>query len=248
MERFAAKGRHAVAPYLRGYAPSAVDGVTSFDVLAADLLAWADELSPDEPIDAVGHDWGSVIVQRAAMLRPERFRKIGLMSVPHLLAFSRSLAREPMQLWRSRYMFHFQAGRLADAWVRARDYQYVRDLWRRWSPSYAIAPDYFRELRECFDASWPVPITYYRVAGRPGEWPSSMMRSAEPSRDAIGVPTIYLHGADDGCIGASFARDQDPFFTAGLETDVLDGVGHFLHVEDPDRVFDAMWPFFAGSE
>jgi pimeloyl-ACP methyl ester carboxylesterase len=244
MERFAARGRRPVAPYLRGYAPSTVEGIASFDVLAADLLAWADDLSPGAPIDVVGHDWGSVIVQRACLLRPDRFRKIGLMSVPHLLAFSRRVAREPMQLWRSRYMLHFQAGRIADAWVRAGGYRYVWDLWRRWSPSHAIAPDYARELSECFDASWPAPITFYRVARRPGVWPSSMVWGPEPSRDAIRVPTLYLHGAADGCIGPSFARDQDPFFTNGLETRILDRVGHFLHVEAPERVFEAMWPFF----
>jgi pimeloyl-ACP methyl ester carboxylesterase len=244
MERFEAAGRRTVAPYLRGYAPSTVEGMTSFDVLAADLLAWADALSPDEPVDVVGHDWGSVIVQRACLLRPDRFRRACLMSVPHLLAMSRGVARQPSQLWRSRYMLHFQAGRLADAWVRARGYRYVRDLWRRWSPSLASDEDYFRELRACFDASWPAPVSYYRVARKPGTWPHSMVWRPELPRDAITVPTLYLHGAEDGCVGAGLARGQERFFTGGLESHTLEGAGHFLHVEDPESVFQAMAPFF----
>jgi pimeloyl-ACP methyl ester carboxylesterase len=244
MERFGASGRRAVAPYLRGYAPSTTRGLSNFDVLAEDLLAWADLVSPGAPIDVVGHDWGSVIVQRACLLWPERFRRACLMSVPHLLALAEGVAREPLQLWRSRYMVHFQAGALADAWVRARDYRYVRDLWRRWSPSLTVDEDYLAELGACFDASWPAPVTFYRVARKPGRWPLSMVWGPDLARDTIRVPTLYLHGAEDGCVGPGLAQGQGRFFDRRLESHTLTGVGHFLHVEDPARVFAAMEPFF----
>ncbi|NLY93459.1 MAG: alpha/beta hydrolase [Myxococcales bacterium] len=243
MERFAARGRRTVAPYLRGYAPSTTRGVTSLDVLTEDLLAWADHLSPTEPIDAIGHDWGSVIVQRACLLRPERFRRVVLMSVPHVLAFVEGVRREPAQLWRSRYMAHFQAGKLADVLVRADRYRYVRDLWARWSPSLRPDEDYLAELFACFDASWPAPLAFYRVAKKRGRWPVSMLGEPDLARDSIGVPTLYLHGEEDGCVGPGLAEGQERYFTGEFTAKVLSGVGHFLHVEDPARVFDEAAPF-----
>jgi pimeloyl-ACP methyl ester carboxylesterase len=51
------------------------------------------------------------------------------------------------------------------------------------------------------------------------------------------VPTLYLHGADDGCMGADLvASAADYLPTEGSRIETLDGVGHFLHLEDPARV------------
>ena len=53
------------------------------------------------------------------------------------------------------------------------------------------------------------------------------------------VRTLYLHGADDGAMGAELLADvaaQLP--AAGSRFELLDGVGHFLHLEQPDRIAD----------
>src|SRR5262245_46917767 len=54
-------GYHAVAPWLRGYAPSTLEGPFDGDYLAEDALELASALSPDRPIYLVGHDWGAAI-------------------------------------------------------------------------------------------------------------------------------------------------------------------------------------------
>ena len=144
-------------------------------------------------------------------------------------------------------MVHFQAGRVADAWVRARGYRYVRELWRRWSPSLEMDEAYLEELVACFEASWPAPISYYRVARRVGRFPSAMVLQPNLVRDAIRVPALYLHGEEDGCVGPGLAEGQGRFFTRAFEERVLPGVGHFLHVEDPDAIYREMVPFFAAD-
>ncbi len=52
------------------------------------------------------------------------------------------------------------------------------------------------------------------------------------------VPTLYLHGTDDGVMGADIVVEDElrPNFPAGLELVMVPGTGHFLHLEEPDVV------------
>jgi pimeloyl-ACP methyl ester carboxylesterase len=52
----------------------------------------------------------------------------------------------------------------------------------------------------------------------------------------VPAPALYLHGADDGCIGRELAAGMDAYFPAGLQTEIVPGAGHFLHQERPDLV------------
>jgi pimeloyl-ACP methyl ester carboxylesterase len=40
-------------------------------------------------------------------------------------------------------------------------------------------------------------------------------------------PRLYLHGSNDGCVGVEWA---------GPGAEVVEGAGHFLHVEKPAEV------------
>ena len=57
------------------------------------------------------------------------------------------------------------------------------------------------------------------------------------------MPTLYLHGANDGCIGAEVAQGMGPLFAAGLETIVVPAAGHFVHLEKPEAVNEAIGRF-----
>jgi pimeloyl-ACP methyl ester carboxylesterase len=53
------------------------------------------------------------------------------------------------------------------------------------------------------------------------------------------VPTLYLHGADDGGMGADLLAEFDVSIhlpTAGSAFEIIDGVGHFLHLEQPELI------------
>jgi pimeloyl-ACP methyl ester carboxylesterase len=54
-------GFHAVAPFLRGYAPTAVpdDACYSLGALVADAVALHQALDGDDQAVLIGHDWGA---------------------------------------------------------------------------------------------------------------------------------------------------------------------------------------------
>ncbi len=53
------------------------------------------------------------------------------------------------------------------------------------------------------------------------------------------VPTLYLHGADDGCFSPKLAQ-------AAGSTEIA-ASGHFLHLEQPEVVAEAVLDFLARS-
>ncbi|KPI30551.1 Soluble epoxide hydrolase [Actinobacteria bacterium OK074] len=81
----AAAGYRAVAVEVRGYGrssrPAAVDAYRLVD-LVEDAVAVVHGLDERDAV-IVGHDWGSGIASTAALLRPDVFRAVGLLSVPY---------------------------------------------------------------------------------------------------------------------------------------------------------------------
>ena len=204
MAHLASCGHRVVAPWMRGYAPSTLSGPFHLDRLAEDVLGLADALSPARPVRLVGHDWGAAVSYAALAREPARVDRAVTMSVPHVLAFLAYLARSPRQMRRSWYMGFFQLGPIADGIARARDYALIERLWRDWSPGFTPPRAHLDAIARCFDASWPNPVRYYRamirsLATAPRASGRVVRELSRPSQ----VPLLYLHGADDGCIGAS---------------------------------------------
>jgi pimeloyl-ACP methyl ester carboxylesterase len=54
------RGRHVVAPWLRGYAPSPTAGPFDFAALTSDELALIDRWSPARPVELIGLNWGAL--------------------------------------------------------------------------------------------------------------------------------------------------------------------------------------------
>ncbi|MFF3216862.1 alpha/beta fold hydrolase [Streptomyces sp. NPDC002886] len=81
----AAAGYRAVALDVRGYGrssrPAAVDAYRMLD-LVEDNVALVHALGEEKAV-VVGHDWGAGIAATSALLHPEVFRAVGLLSVPY---------------------------------------------------------------------------------------------------------------------------------------------------------------------
>jgi pimeloyl-ACP methyl ester carboxylesterase len=87
----------------------------------------------------------------------------------------------------------------------------------------------------------PAPLRYYRSLLSP-----TLIREVTEllSAGPIVVPTLYLHGELDGCIGRDLAAGQEAHFSALFEQLTLEGAGHFLHLEQAAEVNGAIVRWF----
>lgn len=81
-ERLAAAGFRAVAPFMRGYAPSEVPtaSMTTLDMLADDVGGLVGALGG--VVGVVGHDWGAAAAYAGAVKHPGAVRRVVGLSVP----------------------------------------------------------------------------------------------------------------------------------------------------------------------
>ncbi len=82
-------------------------------------------------------------------------------------------------------------------------------------------------------------LEWYRWAVRSLTRPSGL-RFLRLMERGVGVPTLQLHGALDGCLLPSTAHGSGAWVNAAYELQVLDGLGHFPHQEDPELVSAAL--------
>lgn len=240
-------GYRCVAPWLRGYAPSTLDGPFDIGRIAADIVAIKRALSPQRPAVLIGHDWGAISSYFALAAEPADFSHAVTLAVPHPLVWSRNTRRRPEQLRLSWYIAFFQLPGVSDYAVKRDKLAFVDRLWRDWSPGYAPPIDYMRDLKRCLATSLPAPLEYYRSM-------FSLRPSAIAKRNAlveqtrgIQVPTLYMHGADDGCMLHKIGEGQERYFARGFTSHTLAGVGHFLHLEAPDTVAQHITQFLIAT-
>ena len=240
MARLCAAGYRCVAPYLRGYAPSTLHGPFDRQRVGDDLADLAEALAPDTPAVLIGHDWGAAATYTAVSRWPQRFRRAVALAVPHVAAFERNLRRSRSQQQRSAYMVFLMLPALPERLLPSNDFALVDWIWRRWSPGFTPDAEYMRELKRCLHASMPAPLGYYRAL-RP-----SAMRLRQALLDArvpIYVPLLHLHGSEDGCISYAMAEGQERYFKAEFRSETLSGIGHFLQLEAPQHVAQAVLSF-----
>jgi pimeloyl-ACP methyl ester carboxylesterase len=205
-----------------------------------DLADLAEALCPDTPVVLVGHDWGAAATYTAVSRWPQRFRRAVTLGVPHVAAFEHNLWNSREQQQRSLYMAFLMLPGVPDRVMAWNNFAYVDKLWKRWSPGFEPDPEYMRGVKECLRKSMPGPLGYFRAL-RPSR--QRVMQAELDARVSIYVPLLHLHGTEDGCIGYAMSDGQDRYFKAEFHSEPLQGLGHALHLQDPQRVAQAILDF-----
>jgi pimeloyl-ACP methyl ester carboxylesterase len=243
-------GYHAVAPFQRGYAPTAVpaDGRYQSGVLGVDANALHEALGGGADAVIIGHDWGASGTHAAAVLAPERWAKVVSMAVPPGPALGIAFVTNLAQVQRSWYMFFFQHG-LSDLVVAANDLAFIDLLWSQWSPGYEAAADVANVKNALRDpANLTAALGYYRATLGDG-FKDPALDEAQAAGSAWATqPHLYLHGRNDGCIGAEVAELSASMAPPNVTVEIVDDAGHFLQLEQPAVVNARVLAFLsAGS-
>jgi pimeloyl-ACP methyl ester carboxylesterase len=129
------------------------------------------------------------------------------------------------------------------------DFAIIDRLWRDWSPGYEPDPDFMADLKKTLAApgSLPAALDYYRFVYGSKDPDPALADVQSAYLQPTPVPTLYLHGVDDGVMGAEIVVEDElrPHFPAGLELVMVPGTGHFLHLEEPDVVNHRIVTFLA---
>ncbi|WP_019631060.1 alpha/beta fold hydrolase [Actinomadura atramentaria] len=229
-------GYRAVAPFQRGYAPTSVpaDGAYQTAALATDAVALHDALGGGPDAVLIGHDWGAAAAYGAAALAPDRFRRAVALALPPVGALLTGFLRYE-QLKRSFYVFLFQTP-LAEAVLVP---EFIAALWRDWSPGHDGAADAARAAEAlAAPANAAAALGYYRAMLDPARHVDRYKAAQETVERPGTRPVLYLHGADDGCLGAETAEPAAvlPHLPPGSRAEIVADAGHFLHLERPDEI------------
>jgi pimeloyl-ACP methyl ester carboxylesterase len=237
LPELASAGFHAVAPFLRGYAPTPVapDGHYQVGALVRDANALHEALGGGSDAVIVGHDWGALATYGAVAHQPDRWRKAVTAAVPPTASMDTRFFGYS-QLQRSWYMFFFLSP-VADMAVPLDDYAFIDGLWADWSPGYDGTWDVAR-VKESIGQTenFLAAIGYYRAMFDPSLQAPELADEQAASLQPTPKPTLYLHGRDDGCMLLETVGHPLDFLAPGSEVEIVDKSGHFLHVERPDVV------------
>jgi pimeloyl-ACP methyl ester carboxylesterase len=232
----ASAGFHAVAPFTRGYAPTSIpaDGAYQIGALVADAVALHEVLGGDGDAVLIGHDWGAETAYGAGARAPDRWRRLVTLAVPPS-ALDPVLFSDYEQLKRFFYSFIFRdPNGIADALVARDRMAFLDGLWRDWSPGFeashhlALVKESLRE-----PAHLAAALGYYRAATG---YTQAARNDGEQEAPEAPQPTLYLHGTTDGCVMVELARRAESMLAPASRMVVIDGAGHFLHLEKPDEV------------
>ena len=248
MPQLADMGYRVIAPFMRGYAPSAVpsDGCYQTAMLARDANALHENLGGDSEAIIIGHDWGAPSCYGAAIDAPTRWRKVVGMAVPPTAALGMAFVQNLEQIKKSWYMFFFQHG-LADLVVGANNHAFIEMLWRDWSPGYDASVDLEAIRKSLADPkNLQAALGYYRATLGDGyRDPQLSELQNQMSTSVPTQPLLYLHGANDGCIGADVVESAKKIAPTNVKFYVVEAAGHFLQLEQPKVVNKLICDFLA---
>lgn len=261
----AAAGYRAVAMDVRGYGRSSKPGeVAAYRMLelVEDNVAVVRELSEETAV-IVGHDWGSPIAASSALVRPEVFRAVGMLSVPYTPpggprpseVFARVGGDDEF------YISYFQEPGRAEAEIEPDVRGWLAGIYAALAADTMPAPGapdpHFMSpggrMRDRFPAGRPAWLSEDDLEVYAGEFERTgltgalnryrnMDRDWEELADFHGAPikqpSLFVGGALDASTTwlADAIRAYPTTLPGLVSSHLLDGCGHWIQQERPEEV------------
>ncbi|GIZ97879.1 alpha/beta hydrolase [Tsukamurella sp. TY48] len=217
------RGYRTVIPWQRGYSATAKPQ-RRYDYRSAELVAdIAELLRITGPAHLVGHDWGAAVAWQTAAEHPASVRTLTTVSVPHPLAFLRSMASSNQALL-SYYMLLFQIPVLPELLAARRPDLFSKFLARAGMPEEAQAV----VLDEI--------VTPGLLGGGLNWYRGMPFVGTRPPSAKVTSPTTHIWSSGDVALARRGAELTEDYVQAPFRLIVLDGVSHWIPDERPDEL------------
>ena len=228
----AAAGHRVIVPDLRGYGESdKPEGVDQYNLLllAGDVLGVLDAEGVEQAA-VVGHDWGAALAWATASFAADRVERLVALSVGNPMAFAAVGYPQREKSW---YMLLFQFTGIAEQWLSNDDWANFRS----WG-SHPDAQATIEELER--NGSLTPGLNYYRanvgpetLVGPPLELPH------------VTCPTMGVWSTGDFALTEEQMTGSEKFVDAPWRYERVEGPGHWMQLEAPDRVNELLVDFLA---
>ena len=224
----AGAGFQVIVPDLRGYGrsdkPGAVEAY-SMSLLAGDVAAILADLEIGRA-HIVGHDWGAALAWALAALAPGRVDHLVVLSVGHPATFRRTLE----QCQKSWYVLLFQFPGIAERWLTDGNWANLRRFGH---------PDADQVIAELEASGSLTPgLNWYRANVPPESWAGPPIQLPP-----VQAPTMGIWSTGDVALTEVQMTDSAKNMAAPWRYERLDGPGHWLQLEAPDRVSSLLLDF-----
>lgn len=224
-------GWQVVCPNLRGFAPTMApaSGPAGQDILGADANALHEAFGGGQPGALIGHDWGAAAAYAAATTQPDRWSMVIASAWPPMPQCIDTASYEQMR--RSWYVFFFQLQN-AETIIRTNDFSLLDRLWQDWTAEGYDSVEDVKYAKEslCDPDCLRLALAHYKA----------LFTEQQSSPIIPPISMLYIHGAQDGCIGSEIIEHSSLIakLELGSKVVIIPEAGHFPHLEQPD-IFNA---------
>ena len=224
-------GYRVIVPDLRGFGasdkPASVDDYNLL-VLGGDVAAVLDDAGATKA-HVVGHDWGAALTWVVATFLADRVDHAVALSVGHPSVFLS--AGGMTQREKSWYMLFFQYEGIAESWLRDDDWAGMKE-WGRHPDGDAVLAD--------LDANGSLTpgLNWYRANITPEAFAG--VRLELPP---VPVPVMGMWSSGDFALTEVQMQASATQCSAGFRYERVDGAGHWMQLDAPDRVNELLLDF-----
>jgi pimeloyl-ACP methyl ester carboxylesterase len=244
-------GCRVIVPSLRGFGQSVfrtADGPRTGNsaIHAMDMVALLDALGVEKAI-AIGHDWGSNIVEALAVGWSARIERMAMLATPPRLGGMPTPPFHQAQL----YWYHwFMATERGAEAVRADREGFARIHWENWAPRGWFNEATFARVARSWDNPDWVDVTLHSYRSRwdnaAPDGRSVWLEERIKATETLSLPTLFIKGDVDGVTAQDSFSRIPPKFSGPFELIGLPGVGHFPQREAPEAVAALLLEFVTG--